>query len=989
MIGESVSHYRIIEKLGSGGMGEVYKAEDTKLKRFVALKFLPTMLSVNEDAKKRLIIEAQAASSLQHNNICTIHEIEETEDGQLFICMDYYLGETLEEKIKKEPLNLSEAINIIIQVSEGLYKAHQNKIIHRDIKPSNIFVTDDGIVKILDFGLAKRSEQTQLTKINDTYGTISYMSPEQSIGEEVDSRTDLWSLGTVFYEMLSGKKPFRGDYDQAIIYSILNEKPEDLKKTFPDIPAEVEKIILKLLEKEKGLRYQSAYDLIIDLKKISGEPYSKVDVFFIKRKKLLLRLGGISLIVLLFIFYLKDYFFNYSPKEFKPISISVLTFENNTGDTSLNYLKTALPNLFITNLEQSRMFEVTTWERLQDLIKQSDEKSIKSLDKDVGFQLCKLDGISTLALGSITKAGNFFATDVKLFNVETKKLINSVSAKGEGLESILESQIDELSKNITEKIAGISQPETQIKKSIIELTTNSLEAYNFYLRGNDKFSILNFDSAVEMYKRAINLDSNFAMAYNNLAVCYSYLFKNDEMKWAINKALELSKNSSDKERKFIEGQYAILIEENINKAQKIFVSLNRDYPKDKRILMYLSYCYDQLGKELERHKVMKEILSLDPTHANTIGNVGYYFLNRNMLDSARYYFTRMLTAYPQELNSYDVFGDYYLIKGDLDSAKIFFEKALLYELSFIVTGIKQAYLSALTENFEEACRIVDKEILKSSGSRKSIAYCWKAYYYFLTKNYKQAFQSLSLAEEIQKSFPDNNRLFYINYLRAWFNLEIDNFSQAEFSHKESMTFLDDGAYKSALQLLFASYTDLRSGKLDSIKSNINRITNYAEQFSPRQMSQLKYKDRISNSLKYLEAERLLAENKPQETNSLQVTQYIPFLKFYENMILDNLPFEKDVFARSQIKLGNISKAISEYERLLDFNKRENILIINPIYHFRLAKLYERQNKFKMALNEHKKFLKICKDADETDKTIIYSKQRIVELSKYGENNNEK
>ena len=201
--------------------------------------------------KKRLIIEAQAASSLQHNNICTIHEIEETEDGQLFICMDYYMGETLEKKIKNGPLNLSEVLNLTTQIAEGLYKAHQNKIIHRDIKPSNIFVTDDGIVKILDFGLAKRSEQTQLSKINDTYGTISYMSPEQSIGEEVDSRTDLWSLGAVFYEMLSGKKPFRGDYDQAIIYSILNEKPEDLKKILLEIPAEVERHNFKVIGKRK------------------------------------------------------------------------------------------------------------------------------------------------------------------------------------------------------------------------------------------------------------------------------------------------------------------------------------------------------------------------------------------------------------------------------------------------------------------------------------------------------------------------------------------------------------------------------------------------------------------------------------------------------------------------------------------------------------------------------------------------------------------
>ena len=747
-------------------------------------------------------------------------------------------------------------------------------------------------------------------------------------------------------------------------------------------------IILKLLEKEKSKRYQSAYDLIIDLKKITGEPYSKVDEFFIKRKKLLLRIALIAMLSVFLSLVFFNIFFNNNPEEIQPISISVLTFENNTGDTSLNYLKTALPNLFITNLEQSSRFQVTTWERLQDLIKQSDAETLFDIDKDTGFKLCKMDGVSTLALGSITKAGNFFATDVKLFNVDTKRLINSVSSKGEGLESILAFQIDELSKNISEKIVRVSSSETQFKHSIVELTTNSLEAYNFYLRGNDKFSIVNFDAAVGMYKRAIDLDSNFAMAYNNLAVCYSYQLKNDEMKWAINKAIELSRNSSSKERRFIEGQNAILIENNANKAQKIYESLNSDYPKDKRILMYLGFCYSQLGKEVDRFKVMKEILRLDPTHANVLGNTGYYFLINNIADSARYYFSRMLAAYPQEPNSYDSFGDFYLVRGKLDSARIYFEKTLIHGGTFLETKLKLAYLHALNENYDDAQKLIDEEVKNRDGSFKSIAYCWKAYYYFITKNYKQAFQCLSLAEEIQKSSPNNIRLFNINYLKSWFNLEIDNFSQAELSHKKSLTFLVEGAYKNALRLLFASYLDLKSRNLDSIKINITKINNYTEQFSAKQKSLFKLNDRVSNSLKYLEAEFLLAENKPQEVKKIQVIKYVPYLKYYENMIKENLPFEKDFVARSYIKLGKIESAISEYKGLLDLSKRDNFWIVNPIYHYRLAKLYEKQNKFKMALNEHKTFVKICKDADETDKTIIESKQRILELSKYDEKNND-
>jgi serine/threonine protein kinase len=212
MIGKTISHYKIIEKLGGGGMGVVYKAQDLKLDRFVALKFLPPELTRDEESKKRFIHEAKAASSLQHNNICTIYEIDESEEGQLFIAMAFYEGETLKKKIERGSLNIEQTIETTIQIAEGLVKAHESDIIHRDIKPANIFITNDGVVKILDFGLAKVAGQTQLTQLGTTIGTVAHMSPEQTKGEEVDHRTDIWSLGVVLYQKLSGSQPFRGDY---------------------------------------------------------------------------------------------------------------------------------------------------------------------------------------------------------------------------------------------------------------------------------------------------------------------------------------------------------------------------------------------------------------------------------------------------------------------------------------------------------------------------------------------------------------------------------------------------------------------------------------------------------------------------------------------------------------------------------------------------------------------------------------------------------
>jgi len=228
MVGKTISHYKILEKLGGGGMGVVYKAEDTKLKRTVALKFLPQDLSRDDESKERFIHEAQAASALEHNNICNIHEIDEMDDGQMFIAMACYDGETLKKKIGGGPLKLEDAIDISLQISEGLSKAHEKEIVHRDLKPANVMLTKDGVVKILDFGLAKLRGQTKLTKVGTTLGTAPYMSPEQARGEEVDNRTDVFSLGVLLYEMLTGQLPFKGDYHEAIIYSILNEDQEPI-----------------------------------------------------------------------------------------------------------------------------------------------------------------------------------------------------------------------------------------------------------------------------------------------------------------------------------------------------------------------------------------------------------------------------------------------------------------------------------------------------------------------------------------------------------------------------------------------------------------------------------------------------------------------------------------------------------------------------------------------------------------------------------------
>jgi serine/threonine protein kinase len=268
MIGSTVSHFKIVEKLGGGGMGVVYKAQDLKLDRFVALKFLPPELTRDPEAKGRFIHEAQAASALDHPNICNIHDIGETDDGQLFIVMACYQGESLKERLQGGSLGIDEALEIAGQVALGLSKAHEKGIAHRDIKPANIMLTNDGGAKILDFGLAKLAGRARLTRTGTTVGTIAYMSPEQARGEEVDERTDVWSLGVVLYEMMTGRLPFESDYDQAMIYSILSEQPKPLRSVRPDVPAELEQVVTKAMQKDLRIRFQHMDEFLTELRAV-------------------------------------------------------------------------------------------------------------------------------------------------------------------------------------------------------------------------------------------------------------------------------------------------------------------------------------------------------------------------------------------------------------------------------------------------------------------------------------------------------------------------------------------------------------------------------------------------------------------------------------------------------------------------------------------------------------------------------------------------
>jgi len=508
-------------------MGKVYRAVDKKLNEEVAIKLIKPEIALDKDTLARFQNELKVARKISHRNVGRMYELME-DQGLHFITMEYVPGEDLRSMIRMAAgLSIGAVLSIGKQVCDGLAEAHSLGVVHRDLKPQNIMIDKGGNAKIMDFGIARSIKEKGITGPSVLIGTPEYMSPEQAEAKEIDHRSDIYSLGIILYEMAAGRVPFEGDTALSIAMKHKGEIPKNPKQFNPNIPDELSDVILKCLEKDKAKRYRSAGEVRSELDCIEKSlpttdrvvPERKtltsreITVKFTLRKLFVPALVVIAVITagLLALFLI--------PRE-EPArhAIAVISFKNQTGDKSFDYLQEAIPNLLITSLEQSKYLRVTTWERMKDVLRQMGKDAGGLIDEDSGFELCKREGIEAIVLGSFVKAGEMFATDVKILETGTKKLLKSVGARGDGVGSILKSQIDELSRNISR---GIGLSESKIADSvpakIIDLTTNSIEAYQYFLRGRDDYEKFFYPDAQKFLKKAVELDPTFAVACLYLA----------------------------------------------------------------------------------------------------------------------------------------------------------------------------------------------------------------------------------------------------------------------------------------------------------------------------------------------------------------------------------------------------------------------------------------------------------------------------------------
>jgi serine/threonine-protein kinase len=516
MIGKTISHYRIIEKLGEGGMGIVYKAEDVKLQRLVALKFLPESLSRDPEAKQRFIQEARAAAALNHPNICTIYEIGEAED-KFFFAMEYVEGETLRKKVNSDQatpvgLSVNSVIEYALQIVAGLQAAHEKGVIHRDIKSANLMVTPKGQIKIMDFGLAKLSDSSLLTKENSTMGTVAYMSPEQARGRKVDHRTDLWSFGVVLYEMLAGDLPFRGDHPQVVIYSIINETPEPITSLRPDLPPKMREIISTLLAKNPAARYESAAEALADLRQIAKasergfKTGTTIKTAAAPPRKRLLWHGAIAVfLIALAVAALRFFIFPAQTID----SLAVLPFTNLNPNPNADYLSDGITESLIYSLSQ--LPDVKVMSRNAVFRYKGRETDAQAAGKELG--------VKAVLVGTVLQREQQLSISVELVDTRDRSVIWGENYQ-RPFADILAVQSD-ITNEITAKmrLRLSSTEQRQLQKPP---TTNS-EAYRLYLLGQhhaSHYTHEGLDKGISYFNQAIALDSSYALAYFGLAYYY-------------------------------------------------------------------------------------------------------------------------------------------------------------------------------------------------------------------------------------------------------------------------------------------------------------------------------------------------------------------------------------------------------------------------------------------------------------------------------------
>jgi eukaryotic-like serine/threonine-protein kinase len=869
MIGEAISHYQILSKLGAGGMGEVYLAQDTKLDRKVALKILPAEVAAHPDRMKRFVQEAKTASALNHPNIITIYEVEQI-DSVNFIATEFIDGETLRQRMRSLPMKLSEVLDVAAQIASALAAAHEAGIIHRDIKPENIMLRKrDGYVKVLDFGLAKLIEQRPVavdteaptkalfkTEEGVVMGTVIYMSPEQVRGLEVDARTDIWSLGVVLYEMVAGCLPFEGSTTSEILASILNEKePPPLARFAREVPAELERIVEKALRKDREERYQTAKDMLLDLRRLKHKLEVEVEMERSKppdlssarapalsgrqamidtaqeptaqtgeiaaisttssAKNLIgkisqhKRVAVLVLAVLVIAAIAAFLLIRRTPALTEKDTILVADFVNTTGDAVFDgTLKQALA----IQLEQSPFLNIFSDQRVREALRLMNRSPDDRVTKDVAREICQRQGFKAYLAGSISNLGSHLVITLEAVNAQTGDTLARQQVEAESKEQVL-STLGRAATKLREKLGESLASIQKYDAPIAQATTSSLEALKAYSLGREQNAKGKDAEAIPFYKRAIELDPNFARAYNSMAIAYISLGQRERTVEAAQKAFELRDRASEYEKLKIASDYYALVTGDLEKSIESLELLTRTYPRDYPAHNNLAARYETIGQFEKAIDEARETIRLNPNVANPYGVLAIAFSRLNRFDEAKQVYEQALaqkmdiTLYhanlyriafvqgdtaamqrqldwtggkPDEYAALLWQGDIAAFLGELRKAREFYNRAVDAELS---RDMKENATNEISLDASRAAVVGNCQQAREGISRASASP--PTPFSFFRMGIALALcgelgQTQSLADEYAKRFPKDTLInaVWLPVIRAAIEIRRDNHGQA-------------------------------------------------------------------------------------------------------------------------------------------------------------------------------------------------------------------
>ena len=650
MIGETISHYRILSRLGAGGMGVVYEAEDTRLGRKVAIKFLPDELSADPEAVQRFLREAKVVSTLNHPHICTLYDIGSYQPGgKQFMVMELLEGQSLKDRIARSALPIGEVFELGAQIADALDAAHSQGVVHRDIKPANLFLTRRGTIKVLDFGVAKLSQSAraasdldstlaptdQLTSMGTTIGTVSYMSPEQARGLEIDARSDLFSAGVVLYEMATGQLPFKGATVATIFEGLLTKQPPAPSAIRDGVPAAFDHIVAKALDKDRDLRYQSAAELRADLKREKREaaparlpvPPKPIERSGWRRRIVVGAPLLTAVIVGAFLLYQQISTPALSEKD----SVVLSSVVNRTGDTMFD---DTLGEALALQLRQSPFLNIVPDQQVQATLRLMSLGPMTPITAEVGREVCQRAGAKALLGGSIAMLGSSYVITLNAQDCVRGSVFAEEQGQAPSKEAVLAVMGDAVSRfreKLGESLGSIQRYDTKVE----EATTRSLEALKAYSQGlRTRRTNGDFDS-VPFFRRAIDLDPEFALAYARLGTVYSNLSQPDEARKMTQRAYELRDKVSEAERYYIEARYFTTVQPDVQKALDVYRVWLATYPNDYTALVNSALLHKQQGDRAEAIRKLELSIQAAPDQPLGFVNLGQTYFEAGDYNNAK------------------------------------------------------------------------------------------------------------------------------------------------------------------------------------------------------------------------------------------------------------------------------------------------------------------------------------------------------------------